>query len=123
MKLRRLARHIRPLYFALLILSVLQGTSVAWPFRDWDNPSASGKGSYRDVSTERPVYPAAAQAGQAIAPAGAIPGVQAGPTAEQSPDGQDEKQSAKSNGKKTLAKSKTSPEDAGVVGQPLAAPA
>jgi hypothetical protein len=120
-KLRRIAGQLSPIYFALLVLLTLQGTAAAWPFKD--KPSASGKGSYKDVSTERPVYQSAAQPNQAVAPAIAVPGAasQYSAAADDSSEGTD-KTSAKANGdkKKNSGKTKDLAEDDGVVGQPLA---
>ncbi len=69
--LRRIAGFVSPLIIALVVSSVVPESRGAWPFSK-DRPSASGKSSYRDVSTERPVAPGM-QADQSVAPAARFP--------------------------------------------------
>lgn len=127
MNVRRIAGRLAPLVFALSVLLAIQETCVAWPFRDRPSASDKDKSSYRDVSTETPVYPGTPYS-QTVAPAGAVPanGAQDDPAADDSAD-----DSANQSGKtakdkpakgkvKSSGKDLSSAEDDSAVGQPLA---
>ena len=120
MSLRRIAGRLSPLVFALTVFFVACDSARAWPFRDRDRPSASGNSSYRDVSTETPVYPSA-QPAQNVAPAGAIPGKnpQGDPSAADTPATGSASQTEKDKAKNP-EKDSSPPDDDGAVGQPLA---
>ena len=104
MSLRRSAWFVNPLLIALVSFFAMAGIAAAWPFRD--RPSASGKGSYRDVSTETPVRDA--DQDQPVAPASELHGAK------------EEKAAGEKHAPGKSAKSKESEDDDGVVGQPLA---
>ena len=132
MNLRRIAGRFIPLVFAFdPFLGIVENQRGLASFRD--RPSASGKSSYRDVSTETPVYQGA-QNSQPVAPAGAIPGEdpqrsqmrrdpdrrlrrhdQGKPAGESTSKAKSEKAKAKKS-----EKDSSPPEDDGAVGQPLA---
>ena len=121
MNLRRIVGKMTPLFFASIALLVMQSTGGAWPLRD--RPSDNKKSSFRDVSTERPVYPGAVESNQ-VAPAGEIPGAMSpsdSSASTKAADGQADKKA--SSDKSKSAKKGATPAETNdkIVGQPQAA--